>query len=286
MYDLFSGDQLIIVGRYRRPGALAVKLTGDFLGRRQKYTFEDELPKQTGSGKNVFVERLWATRRIGQIIDEIDLYGENQELVDELIILSKKHGILTPYTAYLAEERTDLNNLSLGRQATRFQLSELQQESGASAFRQRDFKSGLRTASRAAEPMAEAEMMMGGADAAGAAQVPRPDLAERSPTASPSTNPYEAFVAAARSRQRRAVGPRSVVSRSVVPVGASRDSNESGPRPFSFAVIATSTPTPPKRRSIAPRRSSDSAMRISSCWRTSMTRARSTWPKRPKCSSF
>ncbi|MDE0865917.1 MAG: VIT domain-containing protein [Rubripirellula sp.] len=151
MYDLFSGDQLVIVGRYRKPGELKIKLTGKFMGKKQEYVFEDEFPKQTGSGRNVFVERLWATRRIGQIIDDIDLYGENQELIDELIMLSKKHGILTPYTAYLAEEQTDLNDLSRGREVTQGNLQQLQQESGELAFRQRDFKSQLKSAGRAAQ---------------------------------------------------------------------------------------------------------------------------------------
>jgi Ca-activated chloride channel family protein len=162
MYDLFSGDQLVIVGRYRRHGGMKIQLTGDFLGQRKEYVFEDELPKQTGSGENVFVERLWATRRIGQIIDEIDLHGENKELVDELIVLSKRHGILTPYTAYLAEERTDLNDLSRGRRIARAELESLQEEVGADAFYQRDFKSSLRSAGRAPTPNA-ASQSLGGA---------------------------------------------------------------------------------------------------------------------------
>ncbi len=96
------------------------------------------------------MERLWATRRIGQIIDEIDLHGENQELVEELIVLSKRHGILTPYTAYLAEERTDLNDVQLGRRVTSEQLRRLGEEAGQSAFEQRSLKSSLRLAERAA----------------------------------------------------------------------------------------------------------------------------------------
>lgn len=152
MYDLFSGDQLVIVGRYRKHGGIQIRLTGNHLGKEQVYSFDDELPKQTGSGKNVFVERLWATRRIGQIIDEIDLHGENRELVDELITLSKRHGILTPYTAYLAEEQTDLNNVQLGRQVTREQLRRLEEEVGEMAFEQRSMKSSFRFADRAAAP--------------------------------------------------------------------------------------------------------------------------------------
>ena len=160
MYDLFSGDQLVIVGRYRKAGRLRVALSGDYLGKRRQFVFEDELPKVTGTGENVFVERLWATRRIGQIIDEIDLHGESQELVDELIVLSKRHGILTPYTAYLAEENTDLNNEGLAREMSQIRLHDLQMESGAQAFRQRAFKGGLKSANRPTRSAPESDMMM------------------------------------------------------------------------------------------------------------------------------
>ena len=161
MYDLFSGDQLVIVGRYRKAGKLQIKLTGQFLGERQEFTFKDDLPKSTGSGKNVFVERLWATRRIGQIIDDIDLHGENKEMVDELITLSKRHGILTPYTAYLAEEKTDLNDMQLGRRVTQSNLRALSEESGRLAFRQRAFKGGLKSANRASDFSEALDMEMG-----------------------------------------------------------------------------------------------------------------------------
>lgn len=151
MYDLFSGDQLVIVGRYRKSGEVKIKLTGNFMGKKQEYEYSAEFAKKTGSGRSAFVERLWATRRIGQIIDDIDLYGENQELVDELIGLSKKHGILTPYTAYLAEERTDINDIAQGRRLAQGNLQALSEEAGARAFRQRNFKSQLKSAGRAGQ---------------------------------------------------------------------------------------------------------------------------------------
>ena len=37
-------------------------------------------------------------RRVGYLIDQIDLNGQNKELIDELVSLSTKYGILTPYT--------------------------------------------------------------------------------------------------------------------------------------------------------------------------------------------
>ena len=51
-------------------------------------------------------------RRIGEIIDEIDLKGKNDELVKELVGLSTKHGILTPYTSFLADENAPVRQLA------------------------------------------------------------------------------------------------------------------------------------------------------------------------------
>ena len=70
--------------------------------------------RRTGSSYD-FVERLWAVRRLGDLIDQIDLHGQNRELVDELVSLSTKYGILTPYTSFLADERVQLHALSQNR---------------------------------------------------------------------------------------------------------------------------------------------------------------------------
>jgi len=50
------------------------------------------------------VARLWATRRVGQLLEEIRLKGENEELKDEIVALAKEFGLVTPYTSYLVQE--------------------------------------------------------------------------------------------------------------------------------------------------------------------------------------
>ncbi len=60
------------------------------------------------SSRNTFVERLWAVRRVGFLLDEIQLNGETKEVVDELVKISKKYGIMTPYTSFLADESVNL----------------------------------------------------------------------------------------------------------------------------------------------------------------------------------
>jgi Ca-activated chloride channel homolog len=48
--------------------------------------------------------RLWATRRVGWLLDEIRLHGDNAELREEVTELARRYGIVTPYTSYLIVE--------------------------------------------------------------------------------------------------------------------------------------------------------------------------------------
>ena len=50
-------------------------------GREQTFTYKVEFDDR-GSA-NDFVPRLWATRRVGFLLDEIRLHGETSELRDE-----------------------------------------------------------------------------------------------------------------------------------------------------------------------------------------------------------
>ena len=70
-----------------------------------------------------FIPRLWATRRVGYLLDEIRLHGENSELKDEVTELARKYGIVTPYTAYLIVEDEDRRQVPLAYQSLR-QLGE------------------------------------------------------------------------------------------------------------------------------------------------------------------
>jgi Ca-activated chloride channel family protein len=55
-------------------------------------------------GGNEFIPRLWAQRKIGHLLSQIRLYGATDELVDEIVALSTRFGIVTPYTSFLVEE--------------------------------------------------------------------------------------------------------------------------------------------------------------------------------------
>jgi Ca-activated chloride channel family protein len=53
---------------------------------------------------NDFLPRLWATRRVGWLMEQVRSNGEQQELRDEIVDLGTRYGIVTPYTSYLALE--------------------------------------------------------------------------------------------------------------------------------------------------------------------------------------
>lgn len=150
MPDLFHGEQLVLVGRYKKPSAVTVSLRGAVAGRNRSLKLESNFGNQKDTRRNGFVETLWATRRIGQIIDELDLNGQNKELVDELVALSLRHGIMTPYTSFLAEENTSLNDRArlLTEAESRTSLG-LSIAGGADGFSQRSFKSQLQSSNRA-----------------------------------------------------------------------------------------------------------------------------------------
>jgi Ca-activated chloride channel family protein len=113
--DLFRGDQLVLVGRYTGSGASAVVLEGTVAGAKRQFTYEVMFPKH--SDEHEFIPRLWATRRVGQLLDEIRLHGENAELRDEVTELARQYGIVTPYTAYLIAEDEDRRRVPLAMQS-------------------------------------------------------------------------------------------------------------------------------------------------------------------------
>lgn len=102
--DLFAGEQLTVVGRYR--GAqddVTITLSGTVNDETRTYSYDDNNFRARAGGEP-FIARLWATRRIGDMLNNIRLNGENPELVDSIIDLSVRYGIITPYTSFLIEE--------------------------------------------------------------------------------------------------------------------------------------------------------------------------------------
>jgi Ca-activated chloride channel family protein len=154
VHDLFEGEQLVVVGRYRKPGDAKVIIRGRVAEDRQKVDFPAKFVKHSKDQTYAFVEKLWAMRRIGEIIDELDLKGKNQELVEELVALSTKHGILTPYTSFLADENARPMELSYReseavQRQVQSRVERLEEAEGRAGFAQRAYKGTLQRAAQA-----------------------------------------------------------------------------------------------------------------------------------------
>jgi Ca-activated chloride channel homolog len=100
--DLFAGNDLVIVGRYREPGEAKIVLSGKQGQEEQRFSYGRDFPER--GRENNFLPRLWAMRKVGYLLDEIRLNGEKAELKQEVVDLAKRYGIVTPYTSYLVLE--------------------------------------------------------------------------------------------------------------------------------------------------------------------------------------
>lgn len=120
--DLFEGDQLVMLGQYKGEAPMVFEVSGNFRGKRRSFKTTFDFEKATT--RNGYVARLWASRKIALLIEAIRRAGADvslapdreriasdprfKELVDEIVRISTRFGILTEYTAFLAREGTDL----------------------------------------------------------------------------------------------------------------------------------------------------------------------------------
>lgn len=137
--DLYRDQTLLVMGTYQGQGTATISLDGDWAGKKQHFQFQVKFPYE--NKKHPFLPALWATRRVGFLLDQIRLHGEAQELKDEIVILAKRYGLITPYTSHLILEDQDLQpsqatidplfrRLGQGREEARRNFEALRQDSG------------------------------------------------------------------------------------------------------------------------------------------------------------
>jgi Ca-activated chloride channel homolog len=144
--DLFDGDQLVLLGQYVGQETVTLELTGR--GPGGPHTSRFSLDPAKADRLHGFVARLWASRKIAEMIDLVRQMGADgaraaddpkvKELTEEIVRLSTRFGILTEYTAFLAREGTDLQDpVRVTREAARnFDLRAMRVRSGLGAINQ------------------------------------------------------------------------------------------------------------------------------------------------------
>ena len=131
--DLYEDDQLVLLGRYEGTPPLALELAGYYRGESRRFRFA--FPPPEASPRPDFVPRLWASRRVATLLREIRATGadsgfpggvdevakdpEFRRRVRELVRLSLRSGVLTEYTAFLADEHPARDEAAAVRAAER-----------------------------------------------------------------------------------------------------------------------------------------------------------------------
>jgi len=100
----FDGSSLAFVGRYRTPSPrTAVTVTGQFGAETIKLSRDVVLPELADIHSHL--PRVWARARVDALLREMDLNGEREDYIAEIIRLSQKYRFVTPYTAFIAAPR-------------------------------------------------------------------------------------------------------------------------------------------------------------------------------------
>jgi len=116
--DLFQGSQLVITGRYREGGHAEIILKGQTNELPKTYQYNDmQFTEESSStpGVESSLPRLWAARKIGTLLNKIRLEGNDLETIDQIVKLSIRYGIVTPYTSYLVTEPLALGTVEQER---------------------------------------------------------------------------------------------------------------------------------------------------------------------------
>lgn len=99
---LYRGAEIMMLGRYKGSGAGKIVLNGQVAGEARSITVDVNWPEHEVD--NPYLPRVWAMRKVGHLMEDLRLHGENQEIIHELVTLAQRHGIVTPYTSQLVVE--------------------------------------------------------------------------------------------------------------------------------------------------------------------------------------
>lgn len=148
--DLFAGSQMLVIGRYQGGGETEIRLSGQIDGKAETFIFPNQVFEREGtvfpSSTQAAIPRLWATRKIGYLLTQIRLKGADPETIEQIVRLSIRYGIVTPYTSYLVTEESPLGS----KEQTRIREEQWQTYQAAPAAE----ISGMGAVQKAAEQVA------------------------------------------------------------------------------------------------------------------------------------
>jgi Ca-activated chloride channel family protein len=101
--DLFEGQPLTVLARYSGPSTGTVTVTGKLAGKPYRRVLAVRLPQQRKDNRALPV--VWARRRIERLMGE-SYNGPSADTVAAVTGLGLSHKLVTPFTSFVAVERT------------------------------------------------------------------------------------------------------------------------------------------------------------------------------------
>ena len=99
---IFAGSQALLAGRYDDAGEATITVAGNSAKGPETFVYDVLFPARDTD--DPAISQLWAQRRVADLLTELRIEGVRDSLVEEIVEVANQFGIVTPYTAYLAEE--------------------------------------------------------------------------------------------------------------------------------------------------------------------------------------
>jgi Ca-activated chloride channel family protein len=100
--NLYHGMPLRIYGRYRQAGVTNVTIKGDVQGQPFEQSVKVELPAKDDA--NPEIERMWAWKRVDQLLATARERGETDTVRNEIVQLCEEFSITSEYASFIVLE--------------------------------------------------------------------------------------------------------------------------------------------------------------------------------------
>ena len=111
--SLYHGQQLVMFGKYLKPGPVSISLHAKISGKDQTWHCDAVLPDEDID--NPEIERLWALSSIEELMEEVRINGESEKLRGKIVDLATKYSLVTDYTSMLVLDDQEMETAGIRR---------------------------------------------------------------------------------------------------------------------------------------------------------------------------
>lgn len=110
---IYRGQQLVLFGHYWGSGKANITLNAKVSGKPVSYKVQHTFPEQ--QTRNPEIERLWAFAAIEDMMQEMDLFGEQDDIKQAATDLAVETSLVTPFTSMVVVQDKVFANYGIDR---------------------------------------------------------------------------------------------------------------------------------------------------------------------------